>query len=982
MGTGNGGYVRGIEYPAFCYSHDDKSIVDANGLFENEFSAASEIIGRPVQEIIQPILTDDFSWKFDEERYREYAFLTICNTRAELVELTFRETTFDKDIICVEIRALFSSGPDDLICMLNDDRNITRVNEMLCRRLGYKRDELLNMRMEDLTHPLIRGYTESKWGNFVRRGETRGEHLVKTKDGEIIFVEYRAIANVRLGDHLLILREISTVAPGQDTNIGIENENPVLDQSVSGIIFTDADFKLRYVNRTCLNLLGYNKKDILGKPIEKFCKSEKRLECIRKKLQKDQQWKGNLTALRADDSAMELEVKITPLRVDDEENIMWQGTLRDISARMQAEKNLSKSEHRFNRLLEAAPDGILIVDENGAIEHANPQVTQIFGYEIEELIGRPIEVLVPDSKKKEHVQYRKHYSNNPSKREMGSGLELYAKHKDGSEIPVDIMLGPFEDNGRQSTIAIVRDISKFRNTQQRLEQEKEFTKLLHRLTTIANRNVDLDQKLETSIREICEYMEWPVGHVYLPADDGSNEFYPSDIWHIEDEKEFESFRKMTMCTRFKPGVGMVGEVIESGEAHWYANAHENPGFVRRMPEVDLNIRACFAFPLLIKDEVMGVLEFFTNRILPSDTLLLKKMTTVGHQLGRAVERKKAESLVKKNMELFKQLFKHTPAGIVALNKNEKVINVNKSFTEIFGYTEDELVGKKLDKLIIPKRLESDALEFNRRTFGGEVISKESVRIHKDGTEIPVVIHTVPVTIDNNIETIFGIYVDLSKVKETENRLRESLEEKKFLLEEIHHRVKNNLAIITSLLELQINQAESDSAIRQLKDSQSRIFSMAMVHEHLYQMESFSCLELDRYLKKLIRKIRDTFTDPDTDIELRLDTDKVRVTLDQAIACGQLINELVTNSFKHAFHGADKGYIEITLHGRENEIELKISDSGPGLPEKVLEENRSSLGLRLVNALGKQLGGELEFEQQNGTTFILTFPKEEVELEPQ
>lgn len=640
------------------------------------------------------------------------------------------------------------------------------------------------------------------------------------------------------------------------------------------------------------------------------------------------------------------------------------------------ELEISRSRNRFERLLQAASDGILIIGEDGIIQHLNSQLTEIVGYKKKELLGQPVEYLIPESQKKDLVKLRKQYQQNSHKRSMRCGLELYAKHKNGSRVPVDIKLEPLDEGMERNTIVIIRDVSKFKEMQKRVEREKGFIKLLHKLTTIANQNMNLTQTLDESVRGICEYMCWDVGHVYCLADDESQEFYPTDIWYIENEDKFQSFKRMMMETSFNPGMGMVGEVIESGEPQWYTNAHENPGFVHRMPDIDLNIRACFGLPILIRDKVVGVLEFFSDQIVSQGSVLLKKIETIGHQLGRVIERERSESLMKKNTKFFQQLFEHAPVGIVVLDEEKKVIDVNNIFTSIFGYVSEELVGNKIDDLLVSEEFKDNAKDLSRQAFNGELVSKETIRKHKDGTQVPVIIHTVPVIVDDEIEAVFEMYINLLKVKEAEDQLRNSIEEKKFLLQEIHHRVKNNLALITSLLELQIHQAENEIAIKQLKDSRSRIYSMAMVHEHLYQMDSFSYLELDVYLENLVNKINTTFEESDTQIDIDFKTESVKLSLDKAIYCGQLINEIVTNAIKHAFPHTKKGHISISLIHENETIVLEISDNGLGISQKILNREQSSLGLKLINTLTKQLQGEIEVDGENGTTYRVHFPAEE------
>jgi len=198
-----------------------------------------------------------------------------------------------------------------------------------------------------------------------------------------------------------------------------------------------------------------------------------------------------------------------------------------------------------------------------------------------------------------------------------------------------------------------------------------------------------------------------------------------------------------------------------------------------------------------------------------------------------------------------------------------------------------------------------------------------------------------------------------------------LDEKEVLLREIHHRVKNNLSIVSGLIELQLDGTENERARRVLKDSQSRIYSMAMIHEKLYETKSLSGIRLDNYLRELVEAIHDTFEYSDS-VGLQFDMDSASLDIDKVVPCGLLINELVVNAFKHAFKDNEHGILKIGLKNQEGTLELTVSDNGRGLPEDFTLESTDSLGGMLISTFSAQLEAKTEIESGNGATFKFTF----------
>lgn len=196
-----------------------------------------------------------------------------------------------------------------------------------------------------------------------------------------------------------------------------------------------------------------------------------------------------------------------------------------------------------------------------------------------------------------------------------------------------------------------------------------------------------------------------------------------------------------------------------------------------------------------------------------------------------------------------------------------------------------------------------------------------------------------------------------------------------LLKEIHHRVKNNLMIISSLLSLQSHYIKDKAALDVFKESQNRTKSMAMIHERLYQSTDLKKIDLGDYIRSLANDLYRTMISDPSRVKLDVDVEDLKIDINTVVPLGLIVNELVTNSMKHAFPGDESGHVNVELYHENGEIVLKIADNGIGFPKDLDYKNTSSLGLQLVNNLTSQIDGELELDRSQGTAFTLIFEEQ-------
>ena len=258
-------------------------------------------------------------------------------------------------------------------------------------------------------------------------------------------------------------------------------------------------------------------------------------------------------------------------------------------------------------------------------------------------------------------------------------------------------------------------------------------------------------------------------------------------------------------------------------------------------------------------------------------------------------------------------------------------------------------------------------------FRGEPRTLEFKVIGMKGRPVWLYSHAVPFRNEKGeITAMLSATVEITERKIAEEERNRSLREKEVLLKEIHHRVKNNMAIISALLQLQTKNIVDENIKMLFRDSQSRIQSMALVHEKLYQTQDFSKIYVKDYLKELILQLIQTYGKEESDIGLALSVDNISLDIDTIIPCALILNELVTNSLKHAFEDVGGAEINVSFKANGNQATLIYSDNGPGIPEHIDFPNSESLGLQIIDMLSRQLRGSVELERDDMTRFTIKF----------
>jgi len=325
---------------------------------------------------------------------------------------------------------------------------------------------------------------------------------------------------------------------------------------------------------------------------------------------------------------------------------------------------------------------------------------------------------------------------------------------------------------------------------------------------------------------------------------------------------------------------------------------------------------------------------------------------------------------------YRRLFEAAQDGILILDADTgQIYDVNPFLIKLLGYSKRELLGRRLWDIGAFKDIRASQSAFV------ELQTKEYIRyedlplLTKDGRNIFVEFVSNIYLVDHTRVIQCNIR-DITQRRDVEAKVKRSLKEKEILLKELHHRVNNNMQLISSLLRLQVKHIDDKAERDIFEQAQSRIKAISLVHEKLYHAEDFTNVDLAEYIRDLTANLFKSFVGGSKKISLKLDIERIFLKIDAAIACGLILNEFISNSLKYAFHGRKRGKVLIALRSlNHDKIRLTMGDDGVGIPWDVNFRKTKSLGLSMVIAMAEQeLNGTIRLDKRKGTKFVITFNK--------
>jgi PAS domain S-box-containing protein len=710
-----------------------------------------------------------------------------------------------------------------------------------------------------------------------------------------------------------------------------ERYKTLVEQQSEMITRWKPDGTFTYVNEVYCNFFGKTKEELIGntyipqmpvEDLERFSKFFKQLDknnpvgqFTHRVIKPD----GDIRWLRWTDSII----------LDKDGSIIeYQTVGRDITARKRAEEALKDSEQQLQLIFDNAPIGMALTDLSKSFLKINKAYCDIVGYTKNELLTMTYDDIThPEDKELDVNIFEEAASGNNS----NFHLEKRYIHKNGKIVYVDLMLNALRDiNGKPyQQIAQVVDIT------DRIESEHKLKQTQARLTAVLNNlpNVAIYEYGE-NVNFVTENIMDILG--YPAAEFMSNESLFSKLMLDEDIKSYD---EKVINWKNNGAIGVISNEIRvknrNNEVIWLED---------HMFEVR---------PENAKPYYSGIMIDITAQ-------------------------KKTQLKMLETETKLTAILKNLPK-VVIYQSGMGVDFISDNITEMIGYSPGDILENKyfFSKIIHPEDMPyvQESLKNWKKLNDGSILNMEFRIRKKDGECIWIEDHMFRVKVNDQDSYLTGILIDVTDRKISEQKISRSLKEKELLLKEIHHRVKNNLQVVSSLLKLQSGYVKDENSLDILIDSQNRVRSMALVHQKLYQSEDFSEIDFSEYLKQLSQHLFNVYKTKSNELEISINSGNVNLSIDLAIPCGLILNELISNSLKYAFPDNGKGNININLECRNNkEYEIIISDNGIGFPEEINYKQTKSLGLQLVNTLVGQIDGTIIMENHNGTTFRINFDK--------
>jgi PAS domain S-box-containing protein len=337
------------------------------------------------------------------------------------------------------------------------------------------------------------------------------------------------------------------------------------------------------------------------------------------------------------------------------------------------------------------------------------------------------------------------------------------------------------------------------------------------------------------------------------------------------------------------------------------------------------------------------------------------------------DRKKAEKAILESEAKYRSLIESAKDPISVVDYDGIFLLANTAGAHNLNMETSDLIGKSLTD-IFPESSKRQ-IESIRRVFDTGKGFEVELPVEHEGVVGWYSSSLQPLfDSENEVKSVQIISRDITEIMETQRKLQEALEQKEMLLKEIHHRVKNNLMIISSLLSIQSRFIKDKEALGIFKESQNRAKSMALIHERLYKSTDLKRIDMGDYIRTLANDLFHTYITNNQKIEIKLDVEDIMVDINTSIPLGLIINEIITNALKHAFPDDMSGTILISFNRLGDKLKLEVSDDGIGFPKDLDYKNTSSMGLQLVNSLSDQIDAELNVIMEKGTCFQIIFPE--------
>jgi PAS domain S-box-containing protein len=723
--------------------------------------------------------------------------------------------------------------------------------------------------------------------------------------------------------------------------------------------------KYLYVSPNIKKILGYDYKQLLsdsgflrsrlvGNP-DDYTKSDRLLKGLQKKnMVQNHHFSFKILSKKGEE--VWLENNLVPITDEKGKISFFINILRDITEQKEADIEIENQYLNYRNLLDNSPVAYVIHD-HGVCLYVNKALMKLFRITTKnQILGKFALDFFDEADRKRAIE---RIQDIYQSRQSAKFQNYVLKDIDGNPVEVEIKSVLIKFNNKDCILSLVNNLSE----QRQLERE--------RLKTMIAESTN--QQLQKEIRERQEVEKTLIERTAHLSSILENSTHL--IWTVNSKFQLTSFNrnffrvvKQHHGISIKPGYRIDEHITKYRKEYtefWYPRYQEafSGSKLEFEKEDSYNDKKIFR-------------KIYINPI-PNASKIISEISCIAHDItdSKIYE----EKLIKQTGKLG-AIFDSSSHYIWTIDRDEKLTSFNKNYFDLVSalYGTKPYVGLVLDRGVLSNDMEyTDLLKHHyEKAFSGQATSFEIETTDKDYKNIYLEIFLNPIYENGRVVEVSGIAHNITEKKHVQQRMELSLKEKEILLREVHHRVKNNMQVISSILNLQSSYVSDDYALALLKESQNRIKTMAYIHESLYQNKSFSSVNFSEYVHTLVNNIVQSYSYSSEKIKLDINVEQVSLSLDSSIPAGLIINELITNSIKHAFPGHRQGVITFNLRSQNNLVFLELKDNGVGFAPGIDFRNTHSLGLQLVNTLIEQIEADLKFKSGKdcGTEVVVSFKK--------
>ena len=760
-----------------------------------------------------------------------------------------------------------------------------------------------------------------------------------------------------------------------------EKFRAVAESAIDAIITADSKGIITFFNHSLLELFGYTASELFGKPVSIIVPQKHKkghLNGMKLFESGERQKTGKtimITGLKKDGTEFPCEMSLSSWKLG--EDTYFTSIIRDLTERQKAEEALKESEAEYRAIFENIKSAVAVYNavDNGSnfiFKDFNKAAEEIDQIRIKDVVGKKVTEVFP------------------SVMEFGLLKAFQRVWKTGKpeRLPISIYKDERIEGWRENyvyklpsgdIVTVYDDLTEIKQYEEELEKNQSRLKSLVKILQYEGGSVK--EFLDYTLKEAVQLTESKMGYICHYDDDKKQ--LVLNTWSREVMKDCSIDPMPTVFNLDE--TGLWGEPIRQGKPILLNDFQAHHPLKRGYPEGHSTLYKYMTIPVFSGDKIVASVAVANKDTDYTETDVLQ-LELLMDAVWKVVDRKNAEEALKLSQIRLEDAMDLAHLVDWEFDGEGMIFRFNDRFYSMYGTTADQEGGYLMPvddyvkNFVHPEDVPAIVNGFKLMQKTGQPEFPEEVEhriVRRDGETRYVAVH-IHFICDDKGKVIgsYGSNQDITHRKIAEEKLKESLEEKEMLLKEIHHRVKNNLMVISSLLNLQSQYIKDKESLDIFKESQNRAKSMALIHERLYRSTDLKKIDFGDYIHTLATDLFNTYVTDPSSIKLNMDVENVMVDINTTVPLGLIVNELVTNSMKHAFPEWETGEINIEFNKKEDLFTLIVKDTGVGFSEGLDFRNTSSLGMQLVNNLVSQIDGEITLDRSRGTEFKITFKEVE------